>query len=82
MKSHRARPRCGPDGGIAPSARLALAHCAGKGAVLAMSRRLAMEGGPLGIRVDTISPALVQTAATKHPIENIPGFASTCGRSS
>lgn len=52
----------------------ALSHCAGKGAVLAMSRQLAMEGGPLGIRVNTISPALIETAATKYPIENIPGF--------
>jgi NAD(P)-dependent dehydrogenase (short-subunit alcohol dehydrogenase family) len=52
----------------------ALAHCAGKGAVLAMSRQLAMEGGPHGIRVNTISPALVETAATKYPMENIPGF--------
>ncbi len=52
----------------------ALAHCAGKGAVLAMSRQLAMEGGPHGIRVNTISPALIETAATRHPIENIPGF--------
>lgn len=52
----------------------ALAHCAGKGAVLAMSRQLAMEGGPFGIRVNTISPALVETAATRHPLDNIPGF--------
>jgi NAD(P)-dependent dehydrogenase (short-subunit alcohol dehydrogenase family) len=52
----------------------ALAHCAGKGAVVAMSRQLAMEGGPFGIRVNTISPALVETAATAYPLENIPGF--------
>jgi NAD(P)-dependent dehydrogenase (short-subunit alcohol dehydrogenase family) len=52
----------------------ALAHCAGKGAVLAMSRQLAMEGAPLGIRVNTINPALVETAATKYPLEHIPGF--------
>ncbi|MEY4413937.1 MAG: hypothetical protein RIQ53_1230 [Pseudomonadota bacterium] len=52
----------------------ALAHCAGKGAVLAMSRQLAMEGAPHGIRVNTISPALVETAATRFPMENIPGF--------
>lgn len=52
----------------------ALAHCAGKGAVLAMSRQLAMEGGPFGIRVNTISPALVETAATRDPLDNIPGF--------
>jgi len=52
----------------------ALAHCAGKGAVLAMSRQLAMEGGPHGIRVNTISPALVETAATRQPLDTIPGF--------
>jgi NAD(P)-dependent dehydrogenase (short-subunit alcohol dehydrogenase family) len=52
----------------------ALAHCAGKGAVLAMSRQLAMEGGPFGIRVNTISPALVESAATRYPLDNIAGF--------
>lgn len=52
----------------------ALAHCAGKGAVLAMSRQLAMEGGPFGIRVNTISPGLVESAATRHPLDNIEGF--------
>jgi len=52
----------------------ALAHCAGKGAVLAMSRQLAMEGGPHGIRVNTISPALVVSAATSEPLARIPGF--------
>jgi NAD(P)-dependent dehydrogenase (short-subunit alcohol dehydrogenase family) len=52
----------------------AVAHCAGKGAVLAMSRQLAMEGAPHGIRVNTISPALVETAATRAPLDSIPGF--------
>jgi NAD(P)-dependent dehydrogenase (short-subunit alcohol dehydrogenase family) len=52
----------------------ALAHCAGKGAVLALSRQLAMEGGPHGIRVNTISPALVVTAATRAPLAALPGF--------
>src|SRR5579862_3865976 len=42
----------------------ALAHCAGKGAVLAMTRQLAMDGGPYGIRANTISPGLIVTAAT------------------
>lgn len=41
-----------------------VAHCAGKGAVLAMTRQLAVEGGPFNIRANTISPALIQTAAT------------------
>lgn len=37
----------------------ALAHCAGKGGVVAMTRQLAAEGAPHGIRANTISPALV-----------------------
>ena len=41
-----------------------VAHCAGKGAVLAMTRQLAVEGGRHGIRANTIAPGLVQTAAT------------------
>jgi NAD(P)-dependent dehydrogenase (short-subunit alcohol dehydrogenase family) len=41
-----------------------VAHCAGKGAVLAMTRQLAVEGGPHGIRANTIAPGLVQTSAT------------------
>jgi NAD(P)-dependent dehydrogenase (short-subunit alcohol dehydrogenase family) len=41
-----------------------VAHCAGKGAVLAMTRQLAVEGGPYGIRANTIAPGLVQTDAT------------------
>jgi NAD(P)-dependent dehydrogenase (short-subunit alcohol dehydrogenase family) len=41
-----------------------VAHCAGKGAVLSMTRQLAVEGGPHGIRANTIAPGLVQTSAT------------------
>jgi NAD(P)-dependent dehydrogenase (short-subunit alcohol dehydrogenase family) len=52
----------------------AVAHCAGKGGVLAMSRQLAMEGAPHGIRVNTISPGLVVTAATRPRIDSEPGF--------
>lgn len=51
----------------------ALAHCAGKGGVLAMTRQLAMEGGPHGIRANTISPGLVVTGATS-PVLETPGF--------
>jgi NAD(P)-dependent dehydrogenase (short-subunit alcohol dehydrogenase family) len=52
----------------------ALAHCAGKGGVLAMTRQLAMEGAPHGIRANTISPGLVVTSATRQPLEHVPGF--------
>jgi NAD(P)-dependent dehydrogenase (short-subunit alcohol dehydrogenase family) len=41
-----------------------VAHCAGKAAVLGMSRQIAVEGGPNGIRCNTIAPGWVQTAAT------------------
>lgn len=41
------------------------AHCAGKAAVLAMTRQLALEGAPQ-IRANTIAPGLVVTPATNH----------------
>jgi NAD(P)-dependent dehydrogenase (short-subunit alcohol dehydrogenase family) len=52
----------------------ALAHCAGKGGVLAMTRQLAAEGAPHGIRANTIAPGLIETAATRTPLEQLPGF--------
>ncbi|MFT4067745.1 SDR family NAD(P)-dependent oxidoreductase [Paraburkholderia sp.] len=52
----------------------AVAHCAGKGGVLAMTRQLAMEGGLHGIRVNSISPALVETAATRAHMAAQPEF--------
>lgn len=48
----------------------ALVHCATKGGVFSMSIQMACEGAPHGIRVNTISPALVHTAATNHLIED------------
>jgi NAD(P)-dependent dehydrogenase (short-subunit alcohol dehydrogenase family) len=53
---------------------LAVAHAAGKGAVLAMSCELASEGAPHHIRVNTISPGMVLTAATQPRHDNEPGF--------
>lgn len=48
----------------------ALVHCATKGGVFSMSIQMACEGAPHGIRVNTISPALVKTAATQHLLED------------
>lgn len=48
----------------------ALAHMAAKGGVIAMSKQIAMEGGPHRIRCNTVSPGLVLTAQTKALIEN------------
>lgn len=48
----------------------ALAHCAGKGGVLAMTRQLALEGSPHGIRANTISPGLIITGATAPVLED------------
>jgi NAD(P)-dependent dehydrogenase (short-subunit alcohol dehydrogenase family) len=52
----------------------ALAHCAGKGGVLAMTRQLAMEGAPHGIRANTISPGFIRTAATERHLASDPAL--------
>lgn len=52
----------------------ALAHCAGKGGVLAMTRQLAMEGAPHGIRANSIAPGFILTAATQRHMEMDPTF--------
>lgn len=48
----------------------AVAHTAGKGAVLAMTRQLAMEGGPHGIRANTIAPGFTVTEETARHLDN------------
>lgn len=52
----------------------ALAHCAGKGGVLAMTRQLAMEGAAHNIRANTISPGFIRTAATERHLASDPGL--------
>ena len=42
-----------------------LAHSAGKGAVLSMTRHLALEGRHHGIRANSLSPGLIETGATR-----------------
>lgn len=52
----------------------ALAHCAGKGGVLAMTRQLAMEGAPHGIRANSIAPGFILTEATRRHVAADPAF--------
>jgi NAD(P)-dependent dehydrogenase (short-subunit alcohol dehydrogenase family) len=67
---------CGSvSGKIAYEVLPALAHSAGKGGVIAMTRQLAMEGGKHGIRANSISPGLVRTGATSALIDNPEWFA-------
>ncbi|WP_346034112.1 SDR family oxidoreductase [Erythrobacter westpacificensis] len=51
-----------------------IAHAAGKGAVLAMTRQLALEGSPHGIRANCISPGMVVTPATEPALSAVPGL--------
>ncbi len=55
-----------------------VAHTASKGAVIAMTRQLAAEGAPHGIRVNCVSPGMIRTPATEgdlladtHPMRDI-----------
>lgn len=50
--------------------RPAVAYSATKGAVAAMTRGLAVEYAPFGIRVNTISPGFVKTALTERVMRN------------
>lgn len=45
-----------------------LAHAATKGAVVAMTRVLAYEGGPHGVRANSISPGIIETLATSQKL--------------
>ena len=60
----------------------ALAHCAGKGGVLALTRQLAMEGAPHGIRANSISPGLIVTRQTRRHMDADPGFETAVLRQS
>jgi NAD(P)-dependent dehydrogenase (short-subunit alcohol dehydrogenase family) len=49
------------------------AHAAMKGAVIAMTRELALEGGRVGIRANSISPGMIESPATAEVLED-PAF--------
>ncbi len=55
-----------------------IAHTATKGGVIAMAKQLAAEGAPHGIRVNCVSPGMIETPATRadlladdHPMRRI-----------
>jgi meso-butanediol dehydrogenase / (S,S)-butanediol dehydrogenase / diacetyl reductase len=51
-----------------------VAHAATKAAVISMTRQLAAEGGQAGIRVNCISPGVIETPATaEHLAEGVEG---------
>jgi NAD(P)-dependent dehydrogenase (short-subunit alcohol dehydrogenase family) len=56
-----------------PSTPGSFAHAAAKGAVIAMTRELALEGAPHNIRANSISPAMVESPATAAQLED-PSF--------
>lgn len=58
----------------------ALAHTAGKGGVLAMTRQLAMEGAPHGIRANSICPGMTVTSATQPVLDNVPAVRESAKR--
>jgi NAD(P)-dependent dehydrogenase (short-subunit alcohol dehydrogenase family) len=48
----------------------AIAHMTNKAAIIGMTRQLAMEGGEHGIRVNSISPGLIESNATRGELED------------
>jgi NAD(P)-dependent dehydrogenase (short-subunit alcohol dehydrogenase family) len=47
-----------------------LAHTTAKAGIIGMTRQLAMEGGPHSIRVNSISPGVIETNQTRDQLEN------------
>jgi NAD(P)-dependent dehydrogenase (short-subunit alcohol dehydrogenase family) len=47
-----------------------LSHTTNKAGILGMTRQLAMEGSEHGIRVNSISPGLIETGATRDQLED------------
>lgn len=56
------------------------AYAAAKGAVVAMGRSLCQELGPLGIRVNTISPGFVMTPLLERWLNSEPDREATMAR--
>jgi NAD(P)-dependent dehydrogenase (short-subunit alcohol dehydrogenase family) len=52
----------------------ASAHAVGKGGMIAFSRQLALEGGPHGIRVNSVSPGVIETPGGREAFKHVPAF--------
>jgi NAD(P)-dependent dehydrogenase (short-subunit alcohol dehydrogenase family) len=64
------------NGQISFKSLASLSHTTNKAAIMAMTRQLAMEGSEHGIRVNSISPGLIQSGANRaHLDDNAGGFA-------
>lgn len=52
----------------------AIAHAAGKGGVIGVTKQFALEGAPYGIRVNSISPGPIITPVTQQVLDADPAF--------
>ncbi|ANB73011.1 oxidoreductase [Paraburkholderia phytofirmans OLGA172] len=58
----------------------ALAHTAAKGAIVSLTRQLALEGRTHGVRANSISPGLIETNQTRPLLANAEWSASMLGK--
>lgn len=65
---------------VALDTSAAIAHCAGKGGVLSMTRQMAMEGGKHGIRANSIAPGFTLTEETERHLGNAAMMNSVRGK--
>src|SRR4029077_2370794 len=58
---------------LSDKARPSLSHTTNKAGIIGMTRQLAMEGSAHGIRVNSISPGLIQSGANRAHLEDSAG---------